>query len=132
MSWFDHFGGEAARTHQLETTLRSLSLSGMLDTPEARIAQAAAGITRRIKAAHFEQFCAIEEWASTGLTDIHHQGHSPGKDGRIQPVSARTSASFSTGVMNPSALRGRRFRLSAMSASPSALWIERSVPFGMY
>jgi transposase InsO family protein len=51
---------------------------------------------------------------------------------RIQPVSARTSASFSTGVMNPSALRGRRFRLSAMRTSPSELWSERSVPFGMY
>ncbi len=31
------------RTHQLETTLRSLSLSGMLDTLEARLAQADAG-----------------------------------------------------------------------------------------
>ena len=73
------------RTHQLETTLRSLSLSGMLDTLEARIAQADAGelghieflqslcedelarrdaaaITRRIKAARFEQVCAIEDF----------------------------------------------------------------------
>ena len=73
------------RTHQLETTLRSLSLSGMLDTLEARIAQADAGelghieflqslcedelarrdaaaITRRIKAARFEQICAIEDY----------------------------------------------------------------------
>jgi hypothetical protein len=31
------------RTHQLETTLRSLALSGMLDTLEARLAQADAG-----------------------------------------------------------------------------------------
>jgi len=73
------------RTHQLETTLRSLSLSGMLDTLEARIAQADAGelghieflqslcedelarrdaaaITRRVKAARFEKICAIEDF----------------------------------------------------------------------
>jgi DNA replication protein DnaC len=73
------------RTHQLETTLRSLKLSGMLDTLEVRIAQAKAGelghleflqvlcedelqrrdvsgIQRRVKAAHFEQVCAIEDF----------------------------------------------------------------------
>lgn len=73
------------RAHQLETTLRSLSLSGMLDTLEARLAQAhagelghveflqalcedelsrrdAAGIARRVRAAHFEQTCAIEDF----------------------------------------------------------------------
>ncbi len=73
------------RTHQLETTLRSLALSGMLDTLEARLAQAdagelghveflqslcedelarrdAAGITRRVKAARFEQTCSIEDF----------------------------------------------------------------------
>ena len=73
------------RTHQLETTLRSLGLSGMLDTLEARLAQAdagelghveflqalcedelarrdAAGIARRVRAAHFEQTCAIEDF----------------------------------------------------------------------
>ena len=27
-------------------------------------------------------------WASSALTDIHHQGHGPGKDGRIQAVRA--------------------------------------------
>ncbi len=76
------------RTHQLETTLRSLSLSGMLDTLEARLAQAdagelghveflqslcedevarrdAAGIARRVKAARFEQVCAIEDYDFT-------------------------------------------------------------------
>ncbi len=73
------------RTHQLETTLRSLALSGMLDTLEVRIAQAnageighveflqmlcedelgrrdAAGIARRVRAAHFEQTYAIEDF----------------------------------------------------------------------
>ena len=73
------------RTHQLETTLRSLALSGMLDTLEARLAQAdagelghveflqalcedelarrdAAGIARRVRAARFEQTCAIEDF----------------------------------------------------------------------
>ena len=73
------------RAHQLETTLRSLSLSGMLDTLEARLAQAnagelghveflqalcedelsrrdAAGIARRVRAAHFEQSCVIEDF----------------------------------------------------------------------
>src|SRR2546430_6340768 len=34
--------------------------------------------------------------------------------GRIQPVCARSSASFSDGFMNPSVLRGRLLRLAAM------------------
>jgi DNA replication protein DnaC len=73
------------RTHQLETTLRTLKLSGMLDTLDARLAQAdagelgyveflqslcedevsrrdAAGIIRRVRAAHFETTCAIEDF----------------------------------------------------------------------
>ena len=73
------------RTHQLESTLRSLALSGMLDTLEVRLSQAnagelghveflqtlcedelarrdAAGIARRVRAAHFEQACAIEDF----------------------------------------------------------------------
>ncbi len=73
------------RTHQLETTLRSLALSGMLDTVEVRLSQAnagelghveflqtlcedelarrdAAGIARRVRAAHFEQTCALEDY----------------------------------------------------------------------
>jgi len=73
------------RTHQLETTLRSLGMSGMIETIEARLAQAqagelghveflqvlcedelsrreSAGITRRVKAAHFEQACSIEDF----------------------------------------------------------------------
>ena len=73
------------RTHQLETTLRALRLSGMLETFEARLTQAragdlghveflqalcedelsrrqAAGITRRVRAARFEQVCAIEDY----------------------------------------------------------------------
>jgi DNA replication protein DnaC len=73
------------RTHQLETTLRSLKLSGMLDTLESRLAQAhagelghveflqtlcedelsrrdAAGIIRRVRAARFEQLCSMEDF----------------------------------------------------------------------
>jgi len=73
------------RPHQLETTLRSLKLSGMLDTLESRLAQAhagelghveflqalcedeiarrdAAGIVRRVHAARFEQTCTIEDF----------------------------------------------------------------------
>jgi DNA replication protein DnaC len=73
------------RAHQLETTLRSLALSGMLDTLEVRLSQAeagelghveflqtlcedelarrdAAGIARRVRAAHFEQSCALEDY----------------------------------------------------------------------
>jgi DNA replication protein DnaC len=76
------------RTHQLETTLKALGLSGMLDTLEARLAQAAAGelghveflqslcedevhrrdvagIERRVRQAHFEQTCAIEDFDFT-------------------------------------------------------------------
>jgi DNA replication protein DnaC len=73
------------RAHQLETTLRALGLSGMLETIEARLAQAqagelghveflqvlcedevarrdAAGIERRVRAAHFEQLSALEDF----------------------------------------------------------------------
>src|SRR5271165_3938079 len=73
------------RTHQLEATLRSLNLGGMLETIEARLAQAtagdlghveflqvlcedeiarreAAGIERRISQARFEQACALEDF----------------------------------------------------------------------
>jgi DNA replication protein DnaC len=73
------------KTHHLEQTLRSLRLSGMLDTLEARLAQAqagelghieflqtlcedelqrrdASGITRRVRAARFEQMCSIEDF----------------------------------------------------------------------
>jgi DNA replication protein DnaC len=73
------------RTHQLETTLRSLKLSGMLETLESRLAQAhtgelghveflqslcedelsrrdAAGIVRRVRAARFEQVSAMEDF----------------------------------------------------------------------
>lgn len=73
------------KTHQLEATLRSLSLSGMLETIDARLAQVkagelghveflqvlcedelsrrdAAGIVRRVHAARFEQTCAIEDY----------------------------------------------------------------------
>jgi DNA replication protein DnaC len=76
------------RTHQLEATLRSLGLSGMLETIDARVAQAhsgelghveflqvlcedelsrrdAAGIERRVRAARFEQTCSIEEFDFT-------------------------------------------------------------------
>ncbi|MGC8628405.1 MAG: IS21-like element helper ATPase IstB [Acidimicrobiales bacterium] len=73
------------RAHQLESTLRSLALSGMLGTLEARLAQANAGelgfveflqvlcedelqrrdtasIARRVRQAHFEQAYAIEDF----------------------------------------------------------------------
>jgi len=73
------------RAHQLETTLRALKLSGMLDTLEVRLAQAtagelgyveflealledeiarrdASGIARRVRAANFEQLCVIEDF----------------------------------------------------------------------
>jgi len=73
------------RAHQLETALRSLSLSGMLDTLEARLAQAHAGelghleflqvlcqdeitrrevaaLERRLRAARFETATTIEDF----------------------------------------------------------------------
>jgi DNA replication protein DnaC len=72
------------RRHQLETSLRTLGLSGMLDTLAARLAQAHAGelghleflqalcedevarreaaaVGRRVRAAHFEQTTTIED-----------------------------------------------------------------------
>jgi DNA replication protein DnaC len=76
------------RRHQLESTLRALKLSGMLDTLEARLAQAragelghleflqmlcedeiarrdAAGVIRRVRQARFEQPTVIEEFDFT-------------------------------------------------------------------
>lgn len=73
------------RTHQLEATLRTLSLSGMLDTLEARLGQAQAGelghieflqvlcedeiarrdaaaLDRRLRAARFEATATIEDF----------------------------------------------------------------------
>lgn len=73
------------RRHQLETSLRSLSLSGMLDTLEARLSQANAGelghveflealcedeiarrqaaaLERRVRSARFERICTLEEF----------------------------------------------------------------------
>jgi DNA replication protein DnaC len=73
------------RRHQLETTLRTLKLSGMLDTLDARLSQARAGelghleflqvlcedeinrrdaaaLIRRVRHAHFEQTVTIEEF----------------------------------------------------------------------
>jgi DNA replication protein DnaC len=74
-----------SRPHQLDASLRALSLSGMLDTLEARLAQAHAGelghleflqvlcqdeitrreaaaLERRLRAARFEQQTTIEEF----------------------------------------------------------------------
>jgi DNA replication protein DnaC len=73
------------KTHQLEATLRALRLGGMLDTIDARLAQAAAGelghieflqvlcedelsrrdaagLIRRVREAHFETTTTIEEF----------------------------------------------------------------------
>jgi DNA replication protein DnaC len=73
------------RPHQLEAELTKLKLTGMLETLEVRLAQAAAGelghvellsalladesarrdtagIERRVRAARFEQLCAIEDF----------------------------------------------------------------------
>ncbi|MFI5042479.1 MAG: IS21-like element helper ATPase IstB, partial [Acidimicrobiales bacterium] len=73
------------RTHQLESSLRTLRLSGMLDTLEARVAQARAGelghveflatlcqdeiarrdataVDRRVRAARFETTANLEEF----------------------------------------------------------------------
>lgn len=73
------------RTHQLEASLRTLKLSGMLDTLEARVAQAQAGefghvellqvlcedeitrrdagaLDRRLRAARFESTATIEDY----------------------------------------------------------------------
>ena len=75
-------------THQLDATLRALKLSGMLDTLQARLAQANAGelghqqflqvlcedeiarraaaaVTRRVRAAGFEEVTTIEEFDFT-------------------------------------------------------------------
>ena len=74
--------------HQLESTLRSLKLSGMLDTLEVRLVQARAGelghleflqvlcedelnrraataVTRRLRAARFDEQVSLEEFDFT-------------------------------------------------------------------
>ena len=74
-----------AHAHQLDHVLRALRLSGMLDTLDARLAQARAGdlghleflqalcqdeinrrdataVTRRVRAAHFEQTTTLEDF----------------------------------------------------------------------
>ena len=56
----------------------------------------------------------------------------PLEGGRIQAVSARSSASRSDGLISPRDLRGRLLRLRAKRARSSALCRERSVPLGMY
>src|SRR5207245_5449667 len=76
-------GGVMTRRHQLESTLRTLKLSGMLDTLEARLAQARAGelghleflqvlcedeinrrgataLARRVRAARFNEVTTLE------------------------------------------------------------------------
>jgi DNA replication protein DnaC len=73
------------KAHHLEESLRKLKLFGMLDTIETRLAQATAGdlghvellqglcedesarrdatgLERRLRAAHFEQLCSIEDF----------------------------------------------------------------------
>ena len=52
--------------------------------------------------------------------------------GRIQPVSTRSSVSFSDGVMYPRVSRGRLLRLCAIRPRSSAVCTERSLLFGMY
>ncbi len=48
------------KTHQLEATLRSLALSGMLDTIEARLAQAHAGELGHVEL--LQTLCEDEPW----------------------------------------------------------------------
>ena len=78
-------GGAMTRRHQLETTLRTLKLSGMLDTLDARLAQARAGelghleflqvlcedeiarrdaaaVIRRVRQARFEHAATLEDF----------------------------------------------------------------------
>jgi hypothetical protein len=52
--------------------------------------------------------------------------------GRIQPVDATTSTSFSFGFFQPSVWRGRLLRLSATRWSSSSLTFLRLLPFGKY
>ena len=42
---------------------------------------------------------AVLIWASSGLTDIHHQGHSPGKD--VQNGDYGTEEAPSSSVVHP-------------------------------
>ncbi len=51
-------------THQLEATRKALRLSDTLETFEARlrIARRSAAIVKRVRAAHFEQACTLEDF----------------------------------------------------------------------
>ena len=54
------------RPHQLETTLRALALSGMLDTLEARLAQADAGELGHVEFLQALCECVIRRKTDTG------------------------------------------------------------------
>jgi len=99
------------RRHQLEASLRSLGLSGMLDTLEARLAQAHAGelghveflealcedevsrrqaaaLERRVRAARFERICTLEEF---DFTYVRHEAPCNRVGGRDPPPVCRSS-----------------------------------------
>ena len=96
------------KAHHLEDTLRALKLFGMLDTLEVRLGQATAGqlghieliqalcedeaarrdahgLERRMRAARFEQVCAIEDfdWSPWALFGLRPAAPAPrGRQGR--------------------------------------------------
>ena len=75
------------RPHQLETTLRTLRLSGMLDTLDARLAQAQAGELGHLE---FLQTLCEDEIARRDATAITRRSAKPASS---SPPPSRTSTS---------------------------------------
>ena len=120
------------RRHQLETTLRTLKLSGMLDTLDARLGQARAGelghleflqvlcedeinrrdaaaLMRRVRHARFEQTVTIEEF------DFNYNPNVPAAVAEVRRRARKstkaTAASPAPRVMwSPSAARSASCR----------------------
>src|SRR5664280_3664818 len=56
-------------------------------------------VSVRVLEVHTMATVVVVDWASSGLTDIHHQGHSPGKD--VQNGDYGTEEAPSSSVVHP-------------------------------
>ena len=127
-------------TGALDKALRTLKLSGMLDTIEARLAQARAGelghieflqvlcedeisrretspSTRRLRQARFEEQATLEGFDFTAIPEAAR---------RPDPRPGRPALAARRRVGDP--LRPRRRRAKATSPRPSATWPSATAP----
>ena len=81
----------AASAYRMQHTV--IRPCGPVKRPQDKSEEARFGV----RAIGLASFAKKEIWASTGLTDIHHQGHSPGKDvqnGDMERKKQRPRRSF--------------------------------------